>query len=532
MSSKVIICGEKNISEKIWEYFKSNNGYFENVIIADSFETCIAKIQSGEANIIIFQLLRPIYKTQNFFMDLIEADLSPILLAFTINSEKEIIYSMTTESDYIIMDKLKNCFTTSLQDTYRFHFNYIGSKESNNHIMSTRVKKLEKVEYMNDILRGVTQEEFNYYKKKAEIDLNNSGYYLYVCNLMDFEYVDHDLNKNIYFLVGEILIDECQEVLNTYRGGEVFYINPTRLCIIINDVPLKSQAQYQQMLSELTNKINNVTQCRTSLRYMSYYIHNIEDVRIAYESFYHLKIYNFFCHEAEVLTFEYIEKVKKDFDYSDVDSYLQEIKSIIHHNVSNSKLIEIMKNLFLNVIKPSLSYNLYYYCYTFITAAFVDKFQEFYPTRLLNNETPQELFYFSIEQKLNELIELVFMIKADSSHQHLIKSPVVYQAIELINKFYSDDISIYFIAEQLNITHSYLSQKFTKEMGISPRKYLITYRIKKAKEMLSAGAKPVYLIASDVGYLDVKHFSKTFKKETGLSPLQYKKSIPEKYRGE
>ena len=53
--------------------------------------------------------------------------------------------------------------------------------------------------------------------------------------------------------------------------------------------------------------------------------------------------------------------------------------------------------------------------------------------------------------------------------------------------------------------------------------YLISYRIQKAEELLSESMEPIYRIASKVGFCEVKHFSKTFKKLTGFTPMQYKK---------
>lgn len=41
--------------------------------------------------------------------------------------------------------------------------------------------------------------------------------------------------------------------------------------------------------------------------------------------------------------------------------------------------------------------------------------------------------------------------------------------------------------------------------------------------MIESSNELVYTIAIKVGFLEVKHFSKTFKKITGLTPMQYKK---------
>ncbi|MCG7336295.1 AraC family transcriptional regulator [Sporosarcina sp. ACRSM] len=518
---KIVLYTEKNIIEKVSDITTND---FKIAYIADSYQECLDRIIEIQADIVIFQLSSPIYQAQDFFVDLLKENLSPILLAFTLVSYTEIIYSITTHEDTTLITKLKNYFKDALQDNYNCYFNSIGKVTDKNAIMNARVNKLEKTEYLNDILRGGTEEEFIYYKKKASLNLQNSGYYLYLCNLMDIEYVDHDLNKNIYYLVGELLIDECQKVLDAYNGGEVFYINPTLLCIIINDIPSKSQATYQRTLMKLTNKLNRVTQTKTARRYRSSYIKSVNDIRAAYESLYYLKAYNFFCHETELLTIEYIKMVKKDVDFNHIDSHLQEVKERFNRNIADPQLIKLIQRLFLDIIKPSLNYDLYYYCYTFLSAI-LDKFQVIQFEKMSNiDNSSRELFTTSIEQKCEEFIEQIKSLKNDISHRHLMKSPIVLQAIDFIHGHYSDTITITIIAEKLNVSHSYLSQVFTKEMGISPQKYLITHRIQKSKELMMTSNMNIYSIASEVGYFDPKQFSKTFKKVTGITPTQYKKN--------
>jgi YesN/AraC family two-component response regulator len=61
-------------------------------------------------------------------------------------------------------------------------------------------------------------------------------------------------------------------------------------------------------------------------------------------------------------------------------------------------------------------------------------------------------------------------------------------------------------------------------MGVTPSEFLRDIRIAKAKELLLIDL-PVSIVAESVGYLDQFYFSKLFKKETGVSPKDYKKSV-------
>ncbi|WP_372814413.1 helix-turn-helix domain-containing protein [Paenibacillus sp.] len=523
MASKVILYAEDHLKSMFRDCSTANASGFTISYRADSYDACAEKAVELAADVIIFQVTHPVYKIQNFFHDLAVFNISPILLIFNVISENEIAYSVTTHKDIHYMNQIKQFFTHALSPAYHCRFNYIGEEEDSNLIMDSRIKRLEKTEYLNDILRGVTNSEFLYYKKKAGLNLNNSGYYLYLWNLMEIEYADHDLNKNIYYFVGEEFVNECQEVLDEYGGGEAFYINPTRLCIMINDYDSVSQAGKQYKLLDIISKLNNVTNCKTAFRYMSGYIKNIEDIRSAYESFDRLKIYNFFCRDVKLITQEYVNSLRKEINYHYIDDMLREIRELINYDLFNPKLSELIKKLFLSIIKPSLNYNLYYYCHTSLLSTLSDKYGDLYNKKITDSNAPSQLYYSSIEQKCSEFIESLHLLKAELSIKNTVKNSIVFQAIEFIHQHYREDITVHFIASNLNISNSYLSQIFKKELGISIIKYIITYRIQKAKELIASSDELVCHVAARVGFFEVKHFSKTFKKVTGLSPMQYKK---------
>lgn len=340
---------------------------------------------------------------------------------------------------------------------------------------------------------------------------------------MEIEYSDHYLNKNIYYLTGEEFIKECETVLDEYSGGEVFYIDPDILCIIINDFNCRSIASKQNKLFEITNKLNNVTKSKTAFRYMSSYIKDIENIRDAYESFHCLKAYNFFCSDAKLLTQKYINSIKKEIDYTLVDNTLKQIKELINYDIFNIKLNKLIYKLFLDIVKPSLDYNLYYYCHTSLSSALADRYSNLYKKILPESSLSKKVFFISIEDKCSEFIDSVNQLKSELSNKYMIKNSIVIQVLNFIHIHYMENITVNLIASSLNISNSYLSQIFKKEIGTSIIKYIINYRVEKAKELLSSSDELIYNIAEKVGFCDEKHFSKTFKKITGLTPMQYKK---------
>ena len=80
------------------------------------------------------------------------------------------------------------------------------------------------------------------------------------------------------------------------------------------------------------------------------------------------------------------------------------------------------------------------------------------------------------------------------------------------------------IANMLNLSKAHIIREFSKNYGISPYNYLIEQKIAAAKKMLILHNMNVNEISSQLGFEDSNYFSKLFKKKTGVSPLQYRKS--------
>lgn len=96
-------------------------------------------------------------------------------------------------------------------------------------------------------------------------------------------------------------------------------------------------------------------------------------------------------------------------------------------------------------------------------------------------------------------------------------------AKEYIKEHYKSDIRLSEIARIGNVNSAYLSRIFREEVGETFSDYLICYRIQAAKKLLCDISINVSEVAEQVGYSDVKHFSKSFKKVVGISPKDYRK---------
>lgn len=99
-------------------------------------------------------------------------------------------------------------------------------------------------------------------------------------------------------------------------------------------------------------------------------------------------------------------------------------------------------------------------------------------------------------------------------------------AVRYFNENFSAEIDIADYADGLHMSTCWFIRSFKQYVGMPPLKYLTAIRINKAKELLESTNCPVSEIGSIVGYENPLYFSRIFKKQTGLSPAGYRKSLP------
>lgn len=82
--------------------------------------------------------------------------------------------------------------------------------------------------------------------------------------------------------------------------------------------------------------------------------------------------------------------------------------------------------------------------------------------------------------------------------------------------------SVGYLAEKVNLSSGYLSDLLRNETGKSAKEHINLFLIEKAKNILLNSKSTVSEIAYDLGFEYPQHFSKMFKKKTGMSPGAYR----------
>lgn len=130
-----------------------------------------------------------------------------------------------------------------------------------------------------------------------------------------------------------------------------------------------------------------------------------------------------------------------------------------------------------------------------------------------------------ILQMLNQAADALFGAeKAEKAIVEGEKNPIVELAREYVAEHYDENLMLADVAEKVGVSAGYLSTLFQKQLEKGFVDYLNEIRIDHACTYLQQKYLKTYEIAYKVGFNDEKYFSKVFKKVTGLSPSEYRKS--------
>ncbi|MGI6085281.1 MAG: response regulator transcription factor [Acetivibrionales bacterium] len=99
---------------------------------------------------------------------------------------------------------------------------------------------------------------------------------------------------------------------------------------------------------------------------------------------------------------------------------------------------------------------------------------------------------------------------------------IVRRAVQYIEQHYSEKLTLSSVADSIYVSQWYLSKLLNGCLGISFSNLLNQTRINKAKQMLADPSLKIHEISELLGFNDITHFSKIFKKLERVSPYEYR----------
>lgn len=144
--------------------------------------------------------------------------------------------------------------------------------------------------------------------------------------------------------------------------------------------------------------------------------------------------------------------------------------------------------------------------------------------------TPEHLELYrngmrSVDQMKKLIKHVVENYKTESQapDQDLVKLAIQYINDHLDNEIRRDEL-----ADYVHLNADYLTRIFKKETGYTLKEYVILQKMQESRSLLRTTNLPVSFIAAKVGYYNFSHFSFTYKKVYGITPLEERQDYREK----
>lgn len=136
----------------------------------------------------------------------------------------------------------------------------------------------------------------------------------------------------------------------------------------------------------------------------------------------------------------------------------------------------------------------------------------------MNN--PVEILQFSRNVEIAYAQQVAEVRKSQNTEVY---NPLVNQAKNEIFRELHGKVNLKEIAEKLHVSHTYLSHLFTETEGITMQQYVTHQKVKLAENLLRYSDYSVLEISDYLGFCSSSHLGTVFAKETGMTPLKYRK---------
>lgn len=138
----------------------------------------------------------------------------------------------------------------------------------------------------------------------------------------------------------------------------------------------------------------------------------------------------------------------------------------------------------------------------------------------------ENYFELELKSKLLSLLGLLFkhgcVHSKELTHDAYRREEKIRTIIDYINAHYQEELTIDHLASICNYSPTYFMNFFKKNLGVSCMDYLISYRLRKATELLQHSSLSILEIASEIGFTNLSNFNRQFKKAYHMTPSHYR----------
>ena len=206
-----------------------------------------------------------------------------------------------------------------------------------------------------------------------------------------------------------------------------------------------------------------------------------------------------------------LEYDETQFEFSAGSYYLMEPNkehSEFYYNTGKSLVIQFDLNIesdLFSISQNDVSLNLY---------SLVER---------IRNEQKEKLYgYNNLIDGLT--MEIIIMLSRQRNLKTTQNNHILYNVIAYIDEYFMTPLNIKELAAECNYSEDHFRILFHSITGKNPKEYILSKRIKLAKKQLKETKYSLQAICDNIGFEYYSHFNMAFKKWTGFTPAQYRKT--------
>ena len=131
---------------------------------------------------------------------------------------------------------------------------------------------------------------------------------------------------------------------------------------------------------------------------------------------------------------------------------------------------------------------------------------------------------YSFTGYVYEIIGEIVKNKTETTFSTENSKKLISEAVNYVASNFGDNITVSEMSKYLCIERTTLFRLFKDSFGISPQKYIISYKLKTAKELIENTNNSLILIAQKCGFQNYSHFSRSFTSFYGYSPTKLRET--------
>lgn len=144
---------------------------------------------------------------------------------------------------------------------------------------------------------------------------------------------------------------------------------------------------------------------------------------------------------------------------------------------------------------------------------------------LIDERQPSAMLTHSLAQALAvHLVRRYLDPNRSARRSNALQAYKLRRVIEAMNESLAEDFSLAKIARVAELSEYHFSRMFKRATGLSPSQYFIRLRMSRARQLLLETDRSIIDVGLEVGYSSPSHFSQVFRREVGVTPSTYRQA--------